>query len=131
MSQNWLDRDLAKGLAGTAGRADIPAMPGGTPEPDPFPALKQAADRAYDEVRKPRYADNDQMLREEQIRALFAFKTPNEEQRKRFQALRTSFANLAVTVLQNTRPGQGQDVVIGNLRLCLMMANASVADENI
>ncbi len=51
MSQNWLDRDLAKGLAGTAGRTDIPAIPGGTSAPDPFLGLKQAAEMASREIR--------------------------------------------------------------------------------
>ena len=51
MSHNWLDKDAAKGLAGTAGRADIPAMPGGTSAPDPFLGLKQAAEMASREIR--------------------------------------------------------------------------------
>jgi hypothetical protein len=72
---------------------------------------------------------SDQMYREEQLRAQFAHKVPNEEQQRRFQALRTAFANLGVTILQNTQSGPAQDVVIGNLRLCLMMTNASIADE--
>lgn len=67
----------------------------------------------------------------EYIDQLFTYHAPNEDQTRRYQALRQAARVLGYTIIANVPSSADRTAAIRKLRECVMTANAAIALEGV
>jgi len=80
-----------------------------------------------DQINKPQQEQSNEERQMKDLNNRFTYHSPKADQPQRYQALREKAKELAILIVQSSKPSREQALALTKLQECSMWANAGIA----